>query len=156
MIKTNAMRILDSAKINYNVYEYPSDGTAVDGVTVAKLLNQNPDKVYKTLVTQGKSAKFHVFVIPINKELNLKSAAKAVSEKSIEMIAVSKINSVTGYVRGGCSPVGMKKEYNTIIQCDAELLDTFIVSAGKIGFQLELSPTELASFIKASFAEVCC
>lgn len=147
--KTNVMRILDSGKIKYNVYTYDSKGGAIDGVSVAEKIGQPVKKVFKTLVTKGNSKNFFVFVIPVNKELNLKAAAKAVGEKSVEMIRVDEINKVTGYIRGGCSPIGMKKDYKTVIDSTCENLDTFIFSAGKIGFQVEVSPKELIEIIKA-------
>ncbi len=148
--KTNVMRILDSGKISYNVYTYDSKGGAIDGVSVAEKIGQPVEKVFKTLVTRGNSKNFFVFVIPVNKELNLKAAAKAVGEKSVEMIRVDEINKVTGYIRGGCSPIGMKKDYKTVIDSTCNNMDTFIFSAGKIGFQVEVSPKELIELIKAN------
>ncbi|MHB8065975.1 MAG: aminoacyl-tRNA deacylase, partial [Ruminiclostridium sp.] len=114
-LKTNVMRILDSAHILYNTYTYDSNGGAIDGVSVANKIGQPVEKVYKTLVTRGTSKSFFIFVIPVSKELYLKAAAKAVGEKSIEMIKQDEINKVTGYIRGGCSPIGMKKDYKTVI-----------------------------------------
>ncbi len=152
--KTNVMRILDSTKINYNIYTYDSKGGAIDGVSVAEKIGQPVERVYKTLVTRGNSKNYFVFVIPVNKELNLKAAAKAVGEKSVEMIRVDEINKVTGYIRGGCSPIGMKKDYKTVIDSTCENLDTFIFSGGKIGFQVEVSPKELIEFIKADIESV--
>lgn len=151
-IKTNAMRILDKAKIRYNMYTYDS-GDGIDGISVAHKMGQDENKVYKTLVTKGKNDYF-VFVIPVAEELNLKKAAKAVGEKSVEMIAVKDINKVTGYIRGGCSPVGMKKQFRTVFNETAEELEAFIVSGGKIGFQIELSPTELVGLIRGEFADI--
>ncbi len=147
--KTNVMRILESAKINYNMYTYDSKGGAIDGVSVAEKIGQPVERVYKTLVTRGNSKNYFVFVIPVSKELNLKSAAKAVGEKSIEMIRVDEINKVTGYIRGGCSPIGMKKEFKTVIDSTCLDLDTIIFSGGKIGFQVEVNPKELVDFINA-------
>lgn len=152
--KTNVMRILDTAKINYNVYTYDSKGGAIDGISVAEKIGQPVVSVYKTLVTRGNSKNYFVFVIPVSKELNLKAAAKAVGEKSIEMIRVDEINKVTGYIRGGCSPIGMKKDYRTVIDSTCKDLDTFIFSAGKIGFQVEVSPKELIEFIKADVESI--
>ena len=141
--KTNVMRILDKEKISYIAHQYPHGKEAVDGVTVAKLLNQNPAQVFKTLVTKGTGRDYFVFVIPVEKELNLKKAAKAVGEKSVEMIHVADINKVTGYIRGGCSPVGMKKQYVTTFDESCLGLPTIIVSAGKIGYQIETSAENL-------------
>ena len=133
--KTNAMRILDRAKIKYEMHTYPhTEGEAVDGMNVAKLTGQDPVKVYKTLVTRGASnpsKNFYVFVIPVAKELDLKKAAKAVGEKSVEMIHVKEINGITGYIRGGCSPVGMKKQFKTTFHEDVNALDTVVFSGGK-------------------------
>lgn len=151
--KTNVMRILDKAKVEYNHYEYPHGKDAVDGVSVAKLLNQDPDCVFKTLVTHGNGGYF-VFVVPVAEELDLKKAAKAVSEKSVEMIHVKDINKVTGYIRGGCSPVGMKKQYKTVIHDSCLSIDKIIVSAGKIGYQIELAPQDLINLINAQTADI--
>lgn len=151
--KTNVMRILDKAKIQYTHHEYPHGKEAVDGLSVAKLLNQNPDCVFKTLVTHG-SGGYFVFVVPVAEELDLKKAAKAVGEKSVEMIHVKDINKVTGYIRGGCSPIGMKKQYKTVIHSSALNIDTIIVSAGKIGFQIEFAPLDLISLIGAETADI--
>lgn len=151
--KTNVMRILDKEKIKYTHHEYPHGKEAVDGLSVAKLLDQNPGCVFKTLVTHG-SGDYFVFVVPVAEELDLKKAAKAVGEKSVEMIHVKDINKVTGYIRGGCSPIGMKKQYKTVVHISALSIDTIIVSAGKIGFQIELAPLELISLIGAETADV--
>lgn len=151
--KTNVMRILDKAGIKYNHYEYPHGKEAVDGVSVAKLLNQNPDCVFKTLVTHGNGGYF-VFVVPVALELDLKKAAKSVGEKSVEMIHVKDINKVTGYIRGGCSPVGMKKQYKTVIHNSALNIDSIIVSAGKIGYQIELAPNDLIELVGAQTADI--
>lgn len=155
MQKTNAMRILDQAKIAYQVHEYPHGKDAVDGVSVAELLGQDVKSVYKTLVTRGASnpsKAYYVFVIPVYAELDLKKAAKSVGEKSVEMIHVKEINAVTGYIRGGCSPVGMKKQFRTTFHNDVTSLDTVMVSGGKIGVQIELAPDDL---INAVGAQVC-
>ncbi len=154
MEKTNAMRILDKNKIPYEVKTYDASDGVIDGVSVAAKVGQNPKIVYKTLVTQGKSRNYFVFVIPVEQELNLKAAAKAVGEKSVEMIAVSDINKVTGYIRGGCSPVGMKKQFSTVIDSSAGELDCFFVSGGKIGIQLGLSPSKLAELIGGKFEAI--
>ena len=150
--KTNAMRILDKAGIHYTLLTYSAEG-GIDGVSVAAKMGQPVETVYKTLVTRGKNTHF-VFVIPVAAELNLKAAAKAVGEKSVEMIAVKDINKVTGYIRGGCSPVGMKKQFQTVIDSSAERLDAFYVSGGRIGLQMQLNPQELCAFIGARFAEI--
>ena len=137
------MRILDKAGISYNTYSYDSSDGMIDGVSAAKKIGKPAEIVYKTLVTKGSSREHYVFVIPVNSELDLKSAAKAVGEKSVEMIKVTDINKVTGYIRGGCSPIGMKKEYKTVLDNCCKVLDTIIISAGKIGNQIELSPNDL-------------
>lgn len=153
-VKTNVMRILDSANIEYNTYSYDNKDGAIDGVSVANKIGQPVERVYKTLVTRGASKNFFVFVIPVSKELNLKAAARSVGEKSIEMIRMDEINKVTGYIRGGCSPIGMKKEYKTVIDSSCELIDTIIFSAGKIGFQVEIPPQILVNFIKAEIGDI--
>ncbi|WP_382736472.1 Cys-tRNA(Pro) deacylase [Agathobaculum butyriciproducens] len=135
--KTNVMRVLEQHKIAYKPHEYPHGKDAVDGVSVAELLGQNPDQVFKTLVARGKSGGFHVFVIPVAKELDLKKAAKAAGEKSVEMVHVKELLGLTGYVRGGCSPVGMKKAFPTVFDESVNNVPTVMVSAGKIGFQIE-------------------
>lgn len=151
-VKTNAMRMLDRAKIPYSLHTYtPDDG--IDGLSVARKLGQPEERVYKTLVTKGKSTHF-VFVIPVAAELDLKAAAKAVGEKAVEMIAVKDINKVTGYIRGGCSPVGMKKPFLTVIDETAKSLPAIFVSGGRIGLQMEIDPTVLAAFIGADFAPI--
>ena len=141
--KTNVMRVLEQHKIAYKPHEYPHGKDAVDGVSVAELLGQNPDQVFKTLVARGKSGGFHVFVIPVAKELDLKKAAKAAGEKSVEMVHVKELLGLTGYVRGGCSPVGMKKAFPTVM-----------VSAGKIGFQIECAPADLIKLTRAATAHI--
>lgn len=147
--KTNAMRILDTAKIPYCMYTYESDG-AIDGVSVAEKIGKSAELVYKTLVTQAQSREYCVFVLPVAAELDLKAAARAVGEKSVEMIKVADINKITGYVRGGCSPIGMKKDYKTVIDDSCLALNTFIISAGKIGLQIELQPRDLIELIHCS------
>ncbi len=146
-VKTNAMRILDKAKVSYNSHFYEAEDGKIDGISVAEKIGQPKEIVYKTLVTVAPSKQYYVFVIPVEKELNLKAAAKAVGEKSVEMIHVADINKVTGYIRGGCSPVGMKKEYKTVIDESVKDLESFFVSAGKIGAQLEIAPTELKKVV---------
>lgn len=154
MEKTNVMRILEQNNIEYKAHEYPHGKEAVDGASVAKLLGQDPASVYKTLVTKGASGGYFVFAIPVEAELNLKKAAKSVGEKSVEMIHVSEINKVTGYIRGGCSPVGMKKQYKTVFAEECILLDTMMVSAGKIGFQIETAPQALADLVGATLNDI--
>lgn len=142
-LKTNAMRILDKSGISYNTYSYDHRDGLIDGISVAKKMDQPLEQVYKTLVTQGTSREYYVFVIPVADELDLKAAARVVNEKAVEMIKVTDINKVTGYIRGGCSPIGMKREYKTVLDSSCEMLDKFIISAGKIGHQIELSPQDL-------------
>lgn len=153
--KTNVMRILDQKKIPYHAYTYPhQEGVAVDGVTVAESLGQDSRRVFKTLVTRGASKNYYVFDVPVAENLDLKKAAKAVGEKSIEMIHVSEITALTGYVRGGCSPIGMKKQYKTVLHETALAYETIIVSGGKIGTQVELSPEELLKLVRGTTADV--
>lgn len=152
--KTNVMRLLDKAKIKYAPHEYPHGSEAVDGLTVAKLCGFDPECVFKTLVARGTSKNVYVFVIPVSSELDLKKAAKAAGEKSVEMVKVSEINALTGYIRGGCSPVGMKKRYPTFINESAKAKNTVYVSAGKIGTQVELEPLALAEICGAQFSEL--
>lgn len=152
--KTNAMRMLDKAKVNYLFHEYDHEDGAIDGVSVAAKLHQNPDQVFKTLVTQGASKQFYVFVIPVAKELDLKKAAKSVGEKSVSMLPVADLLKTTGYIRGGCSPIGMKKQFATVIDSTAQQQDTIMVSAGRIGAQIQLTPMDLAAVSRASFAEI--
>lgn len=152
--KTNVMRLLDQKKIKYTAREYPHSDAPVDGVTAAALMGQDPARVFKTLVARGASKKIYVFDIPAAAELDLKKAAKAVGEKSIAMVHVSEITALTGYVRGGCSPVGMKKQYPTVFHETAAGLDTVIVSAGRIGFQVELSPADLIGLVRGAYADI--
>ena len=151
--KTNAMRILESLKIPFEHYTYECD-EFVDAIQIADMLNLPYEKVYKTLVTVGNSKNFFVFVIPIAEELDLKKAAKSVGEKSVEMIHVKDINAITGYIRGGCTAVGMKKQYVTRIDSSAKELPTIVVSGGRIGSQIELKPEDLAKAARAEFAEI--
>ena len=152
--KTNVMRALEQKKIRYTPHEYPHGAEAVDGVTVAGLIGAAPEQVFKTLVTRGASKSIYVFVIPVAAELDLKKAARAVGEKSIAMIHVSEITALTGYVRGGCSPIGMKKQYKTVYHESALDQETIIVSAGKIGSQVELAPNALATLTRGQFADI--
>lgn len=153
MEKTNVMRILDGKKISYNSYDYSSNATTV-GTEVAELLGEDPEMVFKTLVTVGKTGKNYVFVIPVRDELDLKKAAKSVGEKSIEMLKQKELLPLTGYVHGGCSPIGMKKFFMTTIDKSAEKHDTIIFSAGKIGYQVELSLDNLSKVIKFNLADI--
>lgn len=154
MQKTNAMRILDKAKIKYNTYEYESKDGHIDGVSVANKLGEELNTVFKTLVLQGNSRELYVFVIPVNEELNLKKAAKVAGEKNVEMIHVKDINKYTGYIRGGCSPIGMKKLYKTFIHESAKDLDKIIFSGGKIGTQIEANPDDIINLINGEYADL--
>ncbi|MDE5699617.1 MAG: Cys-tRNA(Pro) deacylase [Lachnospiraceae bacterium] len=151
--KTNAMRILDTKKIPYTTHTYECD-EFIDAVQIADMLGLPYEKVYKTLVTQGSSKNYYVFVIPIAEELDMKKAAKSVGEKSVAMLHVKDINAVTGYIRGGCTAIGMKKQYVTRIEQSAQNLDKIIVSGGKLGMQLELTPQDLAAVSGAEFADI--
>ena len=153
--KTNAMRILERAKVAYTAHEYPhEEGVAVDGVTVAASIGEDPACVYKTLVTQGNSKNYFVFVIPVAAELDLKAAARSVGEKSVAMIHVADINKVTGYVRGGCSPIGMKKRFPTYLDKSAGEYEKIAVSAGMRGVQVILSPADLGRYVGAEMADL--
>ncbi len=152
--KTNAMRILEQENIPYTVHTYEHKDGAIDGISVAKKLGQDICRVYKTLVTVGASREHYVFVLCVAKELDLKKAAAAVGEKSVSMIPVAQINAVTGYIRGGCSPVGMKKRFVTVVDEAAREQETICVSAGKIGLQVELRPADLIKASGAVFAQI--
>jgi Cys-tRNA(Pro)/Cys-tRNA(Cys) deacylase len=152
--KTNAMRLLDKEKVDYTMQTYDTNDGKIDGVSVAHKVGKDPKMVYKTLVTQGASKQYYVFVIPVEAELDLKKAAKAAGEKKVEMIAVKDLLKVTGYVRGGCSPIGMKKLYPTFIDQVAEELETIIVSGGKIGFQIEMRVGDLLRITKGRLADL--
>ena len=153
--KTNVMRTLEQQGIPYTAHAYEhEEGVAVDGVTVAKSLGQDPEQVFKTLVARGASKGIYVFVIPVADSLDLKKAARSVGEKSVEMVAVKEINGLTGYVRGGCSPVGMKKQFPTVFHETVEIIDTIMVSAGKIGFQVQCNPADLLALLDAATADV--
>lgn len=153
--KTNVMRVLDAKKIEYNSHCYV-DTDAISGVEIAAALSQNPDKVFKTLVTQGSSKNYFVFMVPVEKELDLKKAAKAVGEKSIAMIKSKELLPLTGYIHGGCSPIGMKKQFTTTVHNTANDYDTIIFSAGKIGYQVELPLTSLQKVIRLTVADIIC
>lgn len=152
--KTNAMRILDKAKVSYNIINYENKDGKVDGVSVAKKIGRRNDEVFKTLVTTSNTKNIYVFLIPVHKEIDFKKAAKVASEKSIEMIDVNDLQKITGYIRGGCSPIGMKKQYTTFIDKSAEELNTIIVSGGKIGVQLEISTKDLYNIISFSYNDI--
>lgn len=152
--KTNVMRILDQKKVDYKQYCY-ADTDAISGVEVAEAMGQNPEQVFKTLVTIGHSKKNYVFVIPVQKELNLKKAAKAVGEKSIEMIKSKELLPLTGYIHGGCSPIGMKKFFTTTIDVAATEQETIIFSAGKIGYQVEVTLENLKKVIRFQLYDLC-
>lgn len=153
--KTNVMRTLEQKKIPYTAYTYPhEDGVAVDGETVAKLLDQDPGQVFKTLVTRGASGGYYVFDIPVAETLDLKKAAKAVNEKSIAMLPAKELLPLTGYVHGGCSPVGMKKLFPTVFHQSCLDYDTMMVSAGKIGYQVAVKPEDLMDLVRAKTADI--
>ena len=151
--KTNVMRALDKLKIKYNHYSY-ADTDAVSGVEVAAVLGQNPDRVFKTLVTVGKSKQIYVFMIPVAEDLDLKKAAHSVNEKSVELLKSKDLLHTVGYIHGGCSPIGMKKSFPTTIHISAQSFETIIFSAGKIGYQIELSLDELRKVIKFNLADI--
>ncbi|HEY4544787.1 MAG TPA: Cys-tRNA(Pro) deacylase [Tissierellaceae bacterium] len=153
MSKTNAMRILDGKKIKYEMLEYDISDDKVDGISVAKKINTPLNQVYKTLVAHG-SEDIYVFVIPVDKELNLKKAAKVVKEKKIELVRVDEIEKLTGYIRGGCSPVGMKKKYKTFIQEDCLNHEKIVVSGGKIGSQIKINPKDLIKVVNAKTVDI--
>ena len=151
--KTNVMRILDQKKIKYESYCY-IDTDAISGMEVANALNQDANQVFKTLVTIGNSKNYYVFIVPVSRELNLKKAAKAVSEKSIEMIKSKDLLPLTGYIHGGCSPIGMKKQFKTVIDISAEKFDTIIFSGGKIGYQVQVSLEDLKKVIRFELNDI--
>ena len=153
MEKTNVMRLLDRRKLPYQTYEYPADNVP-GGVEVARMLNQDPTRVFKTLVTVGASRKNYVFVIPVGEELSLKKAAASVGEKSIEMLKSKELLPLTGYIHGGCSPIGMKKQFPTILDETVLLCETIIFSAGKVGYQVEVTPETLSAMIDYSVSDI--
>ncbi|MFE4521029.1 Cys-tRNA(Pro) deacylase [Cytobacillus firmus] len=152
--KTNAMRMLDAQKVVYELITYESQDGKIDGVSVAEKIGKDPKAVYKTLVAHGVTKQVFVFIIPVTEELDLKKAAKAAGEKKVEMIPVKDIQKLTGYIRGGCSPVGMKKLYPSFIDAKSEELDLIIVSGGKIGMQMELKVDDLQKAIGAKLADL--
>ena len=151
--KTNVMRILDQKKVKYNSYNYLKTG-AISGMEVAKALDENPNLTFKTLVTVGKTNNHYVFLVPVNKELDLKKAAKVVNEKNIEMVKSKELLSLTGYIHGGCSPVGMKKSFKTVIDNTAKNYDKLIFSGGKIGYQVETTLDELKKIINFDLKDI--
>ena len=153
MIKTNAMRILDKNNVEYKTYSYDSS-KAISGVEVAQSLNQNPNYVFKTLVTAAKSKNHYVFLVPVAQELDLKKAALAVGEKSVEMLKQKDLFGLTGYVHGGCSPLGMKKVFTTVIDISAKDQPIIIFSAGKIGYQIETTLVDLSKVLKYSLSQI--
>ena len=151
--KTNVMRVLEQHGIPYTAHTYPADGP-IDGVSVANFLGQDVEQVFKTLLTRAASGNYYVFDIPVAENLDLKKAAKAVGEKSITMLPQKELLPLTGYIHGGCSPVGMKKQFPTVFHETVELFDTICVSAGKVGAQVELSPNALISLLGADTADI--
>lgn len=152
--KTNVMRLIEQRGLPYKSHNYAQSG-AVSGLEVAEVLGQDPDSVFKTLVTLGKSGEHYVFVIPVSGELDLKKAARCAGEKSVEMIRMKELLPLTGYVHGGCSPIGMKKQFTTIVDETALLYDAIFFSAGKIGCQVEMSPADLEKMLPLQYADVC-
>ncbi len=151
--KTNVMRVLDQKKVHYELHTYEPDAT-MTGTQIAALLGEDPRKVFKTLVTKGKSGQYYVFVVPVECVLELKKAASAAGEKSVAMIAQKDLLQLTGYVHGGCSPIGMKKPFPTFIHETAREFDRMYVSAGKVGFQIELAPLDLHAVVGCTFADI--
>ena len=152
-VKTNAVRILDRNKVDYELKKYEWDDFK-DGESIADMLGQSYDMSFKTLVTVGKSGKYYVFAIPVDKEMDMKKAAKEVGEKNIEMLHVKDINAVTGYIRGGCTPIGMKKSYPTVINESAKEHDKIIVSGGRLGLQIILKPDDLIKVTNGKYADI--
>lgn len=150
--KTNAIRLLDQQSVPYSLHEYNVVDGQIDGVSVANKIGQPVEMVFKTLVASAGPSKVYVFLIPVDKELDLKAAAKSAGEKKVELIPVKDLLGLTGYIRGGCSPLGMKKLFPTFIDLSAKSLDEMIVSAGKIGMQIQLKPTDLIANTKGGFA----
>ena len=151
--KTNAVRILERNKISYELITYECD-EFIDGLHTVEKTGAPVEQSYKTLVMQGKSKQYYVFVIPIAREVDLKAAARAVSEKSVEMIHVKDLTTITGYVRGGCSPLGMKKQFPTVIDETAQIYDDIYISGGRIGTTIRLNPNDLAKVVNAKFADI--
>ena len=147
------MRVLEQKKVSYTDHSYEPDAT-MSGEEIAMILGEDPEKVFKTLVTQGKSGQFYVFVVPVKAELDLKKAAKTAGEKAVSMIRQKELLPLTGYVHGGCSPIGMKKSFPTFIHESARSFEKMFVSAGRVGFQIELSPEDLARTVGCGFADI--
>ena len=152
-LKTNAMRFLEKSKIEYTVQTYECE-EFIDGIHTAEKLGQPLDETFKTLVAKGKSGSYYCFLLPVALELDLKKAAKSVDEKSVELLHVKDITAVTGYVRGGCTPIGMKKQFMTVIHSSAETMPLFYISGGRIGVQMHLSPQALVKAIRGKFADI--
>ena len=152
-LKTNAMRFLDKCKIEYTIQTYQCD-EFIDGIHTAEKLGQPLEETFKTLVAHGKSGAYYCFEVPVAEELDLKKAAKSVGEKSVELIAVKDITKITGYVRGGCTPIGMKKQFMTVVDDSAENMEYFYISGGRIGTQIRLSPKELVKAINGKFEKI--
>lgn len=150
-LKTNVMRLLEQAQISYEVTTYEVKDGKIDGQAVAEKIGKRPEQVFKTLVAVGKTKRHYVFVIPVNLELDLKKAAVVTGEKSIEMLQVKDLQKTTGYIRGGCSPIGMKKAFHTFIHESAKSLETITISGGKIGVQVTVTPQALCDYIEGSF-----
>lgn len=151
--KTNVMRVLDQKKVSYASYCYADTGV-ISGIEVASVLHQDPNQVFKTLVTVGNSGSHYVFLVPVHKELNLKQAAKAVCEKNIHMLKSKDLLPLTGYIHGGCSPIGMKKQFRTVIDASAEHLETIIFSGGRIGYQVQVSLEDLKKVLRFELADI--
>jgi len=154
MIKTNAMRILDKMKVNYEVITYDVKDNKIDGVSVSKKIGRDEKYVFKTLVTKGISKSIYVFLIPVRDEIDFKKVAKVANEKTIEMLDLNELEHCTGYIRGGCSPIGMRKQYKTFIHSSALEIQTIIISAGKIGFQIEIKPDILGDIVEGKFFDL--
>ena len=152
--KTNVMRALDQKKIPYEVHAYEPDAT-MSGEKIANLLNEDADRVFKTLVTQGKSGQYYVFVVPVKEELDLKKAAKMAGEKAVSMIKQKELLPLTGYVHGGCSPIGMKKPFPTFLALTAQNQPAIVISAGKIGYHVQLAPADIGKMVRLQFADLC-
>lgn len=154
MIKTNAMRILDKINVEYNVITYDNKDDKIDGISVANKIGRDEKCVYKTLVIQGSSKAVYVFLVPVREEIDFKKAAKVTNEKKIEMLDLKDLQKYTGYIRGGCSPIGMKKQYKTFIDKSALEIEKIIVSGGKIGFQIEINPNILKDILDCEFDDL--
>ena len=154
MAKTNAVRLLETAGIPFNTSEYDTSDGEVSGIAVAAKIGQEPERVFKTLVTEGKNSGYNVFVIPSNVDLDLKKAAHAANDKNVQLIKTRELEPLTGYIHGGCSPIGMKKQFPTYIDETAEMHETIFVSGGRIGLQIEISAQDLAKTISATFHDL--